>query len=358
MKRTLSAVCARALLVVMAAAIFALQLPLEANAAQISAIIVPEFDRGEGKFTGYKFLEMDYPPGSALANEFAGATERYSFYLNGAENPGAVSGVISAMNRNLNGIASGMQVTSLSLQYTATVKGAEDRVEAALKVDLMPSFSKVIIGGNSTKPNSHFVLDADWRGLQISEPVYVIFQNGTRVDINSPAQALGFRHPQALARIASSESARQLLYSPVLDFGDIGRMDLNKWDSLFDPTKSQVSAAGLSSDVNTGSAKVISVYSLGQCSLKQGCPGDQQSTVNVTVNDIPVTLRLITPQPNAQIQIAGYASVQDLQGAQVFDVSLKDAAPQPNGSFPMQVLLVFGGLMGAIAAFVLIKARR
>src|SRR5205085_5679683 len=127
----------------------------------------------------------------------------------------------------------------------------------------------------------------------------------------------------------------------------------------FDPTNRLIGAnSSITSAQEIGSAKVISVYSLGQCSLKQGCPSQQERFADANVNGISIKLEATTPPPNAQIQVAGYATIKYLGDDQVLAVTLSNAVPQTNELFPLQVLIVLGGMMGGIAVFVLIKARK
>jgi hypothetical protein len=73
-----------------------------------------------------------------------------------------------------------------------------------------------------------------------------------------------------------------------------------------------------------------------------------------------VNVHSATPPPSGQIQIAGYANQQESGG--LWSASVTSEAPAgaqtSSGGFPIQVLLVLGGMMGAIAIFILIKARK
>jgi hypothetical protein len=164
--------------------------------------------------------------------------------------------------------------------------------------------------------------------------------------------------PEFAQALLTDNTAAGIMTSPILDFRDIGRTDLNQWDHLFDPTKSQPSGTVIANPQDMGSAKVISVYSLGECSLKQGCPQPDEKMGQATVEGTSLKLDMTTPQPNAQIQIAGYATIQNLKNAQVLAVTLSGSSVGPNELFPIEVLLVFGGMMGSVAVFVLMKARK
>ena len=335
----------------------------EARAAQIYATLVPEFNNGSGTFSVYKFLEIQYPPGSKLSKEFDGQNERVDLQANYTADRASMDSVMAVINKNMLAGTSSVKATSLDVRYTATVRGAVDRADIAIKIDLIPTFSGILLTGlntsNATASDRPMIVDMDWRGLVIAEPVYLVQQNQSRIDINNAAQALMFHHQNTAKILMLSESANSLLKAPIIDFSSIGKMDLNRWDTLFDPTQRLPGAnASITSDPEIGTARVLSVYSLGQCSLKQGCPQEQEQFADGNVNGVPVKLQMDTPPPNAQIQVAGYATVEGLAGTQVLSVTLSDKIPKPNEFFPIQVLVVLGGMMGGIAVFVLAKARK
>src|SRR5205085_9208577 len=123
--------------------------------------------------------------------------------------------------------------------------------------------------------------------------------------------ALQFSHTQVAQKLLAAEATRQLLEAPLIAFSDIGKVDLNKWDSLFDPTNRLIGAnSSITSAQEIGSAKVISVYSLGQCSLKQGCPSQQERFAEVNVNGISINLDASTSVSNADLQVVGFAIIK------------------------------------------------
>ncbi|MGH9985520.1 MAG: hypothetical protein ACRD8W_16380, partial [Nitrososphaeraceae archaeon] len=74
----------------------------------------------------------------------------------------------------------------------------------------------------------------------------------------------------------------------------------------------------------------------------------------------PVVVSSTTPATSAQITIAGFSNIQK-SGDQEFAVVTQEApsgSVTATGGFPIQVLLVLGGMMGAVAVFVLIKTRK
>jgi hypothetical protein len=134
-------------------------------------------------------------------------------------------------------------------------------------------------------------------------------------------------------------------------------MPMERWHWLFDPTFSQASTGGILGGEDIGRAKVMSVYSLGECSIREGCPPPKESSASASVDGTPVKVEISTPQPNSQIEIAGFTSIEKAGGHEVVRVSMESASlVLPD--FTIIVLLVLGGMMAAIAGIVLLKTRK
>ena len=71
-------------------------------------------------------------------------------------------------------------------------------------------------------------------------------------------------------------------------------------------------------------------------------------------------LHASTPPPSGQIQITGFARTAQAGGGEPAFVSSQAPAgtTTATGGFPIQVLLILGGMMGAVAVFGLLKARK
>ena len=83
---------------------------------------------------------------------------------------------------------------------------------------------------------------------------------------------------------------------------------------------------------------------------------DVEQEAKATIDGTAVNIHTFKSKPSGQIQLAGFAQ---LRGE--FVVVSEDAPQGTNtatGGFPLQVLLILGGMMGAVAVFVLFKARK
>ncbi len=110
----------------------------------------------------------------------------------------------------------------------------------------------------------------------------------------------------------------------------------------------------------TEGAKAVSVYSFGVGSVRKGPPTTKEKDMTVTIDGAEVNVHSQNPPPSGQIQIAGYANHQEREGAEFAIVTAEapEGAQTSTEGFPIQVLLVLGGMMGAIAVFILFKVRK
>jgi hypothetical protein len=101
----------------------------------------------------------------------------------------------------------------------------------------------------------------------------------------------------------------------------------------------------------------MSVYSLGECSIREGCPAPKEGDATVNIDGTPVQVHISTPQANSQIEIAGFTSIEKPGDQEMVRVRM-DSPTLTIPLFTMEVLLVLGGMMGAISFFVLFKSRK
>lgn len=323
----------------------------EAYAAQIDAALIPEFDRAAGSFVGVKFVTITYETGSAMAALFNGRTERIEFSMNGTNATG-MSELIVKANQALIRVQSPVNVTSANLTYTGVLRGGPDRLTLTYSVEFTPTYTGFKLDRNAT---DNILIDINWRGFVISEPVYVNAPERGEINVNQPIGLLQATFPEFADKLVSTE-ARTIMTEPILDFSEIGSMSMERWHVLFDPTFSQVSGNDIFKG-DFGRAKVLSVYSLGECSIREGCPPPKEGDASVNIDGTAVRVHISTPQPNSHIEIAGFTSIETVAGHETIRVSLVDKSPELP-LFTIQVLFVFAGMMAAIAIFVLFRSRK
>lgn len=333
----------------------------QAYASDLQAALVPQLGNAEASFIGVKTLTISYPSGSSLAQELNGKNERIDFELN-ATAGNATNGMdelINALNRALVTAQSPAQVEGAKITYTGILKGGPESTLISYRAEIEPKLQQFVIGSDS----SGDIVDLEWRGIVVQGPVVLTPTQVTaspsdlqisEIDVNNPIGLLQALHPSVAEKLANTD-ASEVLNDPILNFKAFDS-PMNVWHRLFDP----VGAYGGTVGLDTGGAQALSVYSLGESSLREGAYRETEKDVEVTVDGAPVTVHSSTPPPNAQLTIAGYANHQENEGVEFATVTVEApaGAQTSTGGFPIQVLLVLGGLMGAVAVFVLFKARK
>lgn len=321
----------------------------QAYAVQFTVFLSPKMSTTSADLTGVRFITLTYQPGSALSNEFNGKSEHVRFTTN------VPSNVISTINQDIaSEKQSQVRITNATLEYTGDMLGSPNQLLVSYKVDLKPFISNYVLQSSSNGTNA--IIDLSWRSFSVNQPLIVDTSKYGKVNVNAPIGLFQVTHP-AVARQLLNSPAANIMLDPLLNFQTIGAsMDI--WHFLFDPTGSIAGASGLFSQ-QPGS-RAVSVYALGESSLREGAYTEQVQDTSATINGQTVAVHASTPPPSAQIQIAGFSRTQKTNtGGEVAIVSAQapSGTVTATGGFPTQVLLVFGGMMGGIAVFVLFKSR-
>jgi hypothetical protein len=326
----------------------------QAFAVQMSAILVPEIDNAQPVFTAVRFITLKYSPGSPLSNLFNGKNEHVTFTMKGPE--GGISGVISAFNQAIaNEKRSPVRIDNATLSYSADLIGQTDNAMLSYKVDFKPTISKFVLQKNVQQGST--IVDTDWRSIVITDPLVVDAPKYGKISINSPIGLIQAIHPNLVQQFLDSQ-ASIIMKEPLLNFEPLG-VPLDRWHFLFDPTGSVAGAAG-SGYIEQGGAKAVSVYSLGESSFREGTFTEKVADSTATIDGTNVQVHSSTPPVSAQLQIAGFSRIQKSGNTELAFVSTQapEGTATATGGFPLQVLLVLGGMMGAVAIFVLVKARK
>jgi hypothetical protein len=330
----------------------------QAYAADLSAALNPETDISNASYVGVRTLTLQYPAGSSLAQELDGQNRRVEFSLNSTtttgQNDTGMSGLVAALNRALVQAQSPVQASQALVSYSGVLRGGPTSTVISYRVDLEPTLEKYVLQTGEAGQSGR-VVDLEWRGITISEPLVVNAPDVGQININYPIGLLQALYP-TLAQKFESTQAREIMDEPILNFDDFNA-PMGTWHLLFDPVGTYGGSVGLS---GTGGAKALSVYSLGESSLREGTHTIQEKDATATIDGANVNVHAATPPPSGQIQIAGYSNHQESGGSwfAVVTAEAPEGAQTSSGGFPIQVLLVLGGMMGAVAIFVLLKARK
>ena len=321
-----------------------------AHAVQFTALLPPKTNTASPDLTAVRFLTLTYPAGGALSKRFNGKSEHVRFTANATT--GGMDQLVGAFNQAIaTEKHSPVRFSNATLTYTGDVLGSSTQALISYKVDVQPTVANYVLQ-NTTQGT---VIDPSWRSVTVNQPVTIDAPKYGKININAPLGLFEVTDP-TLARELSNSPAASILQAPLLDFQTLGA-SLNNWHFLFDPTGSVAGSSGLFSQ-QPGS-RAVSVYALGESSLREGAYSEQVQDSSATINGETVGVHASTPPPSAQIQIPGFSRVQQSGSNEVFVVTSQAPAgtTTATGGFPIQVLLVFAGMLGAVAIFVLLKSR-
>jgi hypothetical protein len=324
-----------------------------AYANQMTVFLVTESDKADVIFTAIRFITIDYPAGSQLSQQFDGKNERVNFTMNSTED--GMSQLISTINQVLRTEKqSPVQLENATLDYTASLRGEADRVALAYKLVLNSNISRFVLEANTEQGT---IVDLDWRGLVLNQSIILDTKEYGMIDVNYPIGLLQVTYPEFAQKILNSPVA-EIMNDPLFNFEEIGT-PMDRWHFLFDPTGSQAGAAG-AGYIEEGQSKVVSIYSLGESSFREGTHSAVEKEGVATIDGTQVSVHASTPPPSGQIQLTGFARTAQAGGGELAFVTSQAPAgtTTATGGFPIQVLLILGGMMGAVAVFVLLKARK
>lgn len=326
----------------------------QAYAADMQAFLVPSRNSTTASFIGVKTVTLNYPQGSSIAQELNGETRRISFTLNGTagqQDSAGVSEAINVINSALLEAKSPAQASSATISYTAVFRGDASRATISYKTEIKPVLENYLLEDQGSSQ----IIDLEWRGITIDEPIVLNAPDIGEINVNHPSGLFQALYPNVATKLLNTD-ARQVLVDPILNFEEFDT-SLSSWHVLFDPVGAYGGSVGLQ---GTEGAQVLSVYSLGESSLREGTHESVEKDASVSIDGANVRVHSTTPPPNGQMTIAGYSAVQESGGSEFAVVTLEAPAgvQTSTGGFPIQVLLVFGGMMGAIAIFILFKARK
>ncbi len=321
--------------------------------SQMEVFLLPERDAADPIFTSIRFVTLQYEPGSELAKVLNGTNERITFTLN-STTPGMAELQKIVNEAILKEKKSPIQLNNSKLDYTAQIRGDEDRAQISYKIKFAPHITEYVLPSNTTNK----VVDLDWRGVVVQGPLTVTVPKYGEFDVNYPIGPVKALYPEVAQKLESLEESKNIFDTPLLDYEEIG-FPMDRWHFLFDPTGSQASAAG-SGYAEEGESKVVSVFSLGESSFREGTHAAKESSASTTIDGSKVSIKSSDPPPSAQIQIGGFAQIKKINNAEIAVVSPTgpSGTAAATGGFPIQVLLILGGMMGAVAILVLIKARK
>jgi len=312
-----------------------------ASAAQLDAAILFEEDTIEPSFEFLRVIYIEYPNDGNIADSLRGIKQEISFNAD-TSTPG-VKKLVAQLNQNLMSAPSNTIVTDSKIHYQAILQGNENYAVVEYKLQLLPTITNHIVSQDSQKS----VIDANWRGISLSEPIQIQTKYG-EFDINNPKSALEIMIPN----VAKSLHDVSILELPLIDASGIMDLPLHKWNSLFDNTAIIPGAI----EYKYSGKNVITHYSMGECSIDVG-PCDDRKWIEDIELDKKYTIRIIESRDDATIALEGYVDTTKIDGIDVFQTNLKSPVTQKpdTDEFPATVMYGMAGLaaVGAVVMFVI-----
>jgi hypothetical protein len=329
---------------------------IPAFAVQLDTILIPKRDRAEAVYRSVTIVYIEYPDGGKIKSELENVTDQLAFTAD--KNTPGVQVLIDKISENLvKERKSPVRVEDVKIDYRTTLKGVSDRatLEHVLKLDVL--VTNFVLNPGAGSEGS--LIDLNWRGFNIDDPITVTTEQYGDVEINFPSGYLYARQPEVIKMLENSE-ATKILDQPTIDFREFVDLTLDKWHWSFDPTGSiQESERWGFTEVE--GANVITFFALGEGSIREGIYREKFSEVDVAIDGDQYVVRNTAPPSSASIQILGYAdpSIQGTdEGAIVYENVPEGAGKSYAGGFPITVLVVLGGMLGAVAGFVLWRANK
>ncbi len=304
------------------------------NATSLDTILSPELNEADVRYESLQILNIKYPSGSNIGSQLEGQNLVIEFTVDSSD-PG-IQMLMKDMNAYLlRERGSTVTVSDLVIHYKGVLVGLKDSAALTHKVGVEMTIAGYVIGDMSNGELGKLV-DLNWRTFIMDQRVEVQTENWGPIDINRPSGFIYATIP-LLMEALSYDGTLSLLNKPALDFSQFA-IPVEEW-------KWQV-------DSNEQITVVTTQGGLGV--------DPKPTRYNVPFNDEqgkPHELSLTIPPPSGTIQILGFAEAfadGPSEGAIVYEYPTNP----PTNPFALQLLVVMGGLMGAIAIVVLLKARR
>lgn len=312
-----------------------------ASAAQLDAAILANENTIKPTFEFLRVIYIEYPNDGEIADTLRGQKQTISFDANTATS--GMNEFIAQLNENLQSVPSNAVITDAKIKYQATLQGNQNNAVIEYKLQVIPTIQNHVLSQEAEKS----IVDANWRGISVSNPVLIQTEYG-QFDINNPRSAMDVMIPD----VSEQLSGVSIVSIPLIDAGGIMNLPLHKWHSLFDNTAIMVDA-----DKYKFTGKyVITHYSMGECNIGIGTCEDRNWVEDINL-DKKYTVRIIESRDDATIAIEGYADSSKVDGVDVFHTNLKSLVNQSpeETEFPVTIMYGMAGLaaVGAVAMLVI-----
>jgi hypothetical protein len=356
--------------VVFASVVFILVLSIafqsNAYAVTMQTVLNPDSNIARVSYEELHVATLNFPASSHLAKLLSSPQKLVvvaSTNDTRKDNQQSMQNLLASINNEFRKHNSIVNAKSASLRITTEVKPFSTTSSLLSQQVLM-----TIDIDNYVIPNqqdsSHKYLDFNWRAFTVSDPLRITYiDNSTNTEKTVEANILsdamegvvpGFR--DALVQSGATPKDIAFLQRPILDFDKLS-LSMDKWYVLFDPTASLRETEGYGFVGEANSAKVVTIYSLGEGSIREGAHDDTIYNTSFGPGK-EYSMEFKIPAPNSRIDVLGYSNMHSSGGQDTAVISDKnEGGSSYAGNFPFVVLGSLGGIMAAVVSFVLLKSR-
>ena len=276
---------------------------------------------------------IDYPNGGEIKNLLNGKNTSMTFHLSPSD-PIKQSLVKNLNSEIIGDLKSAANISDVDITYYAILYTIDTEAHIDYKITFVPTVSNYVL--RKATGDSAAILDTQWRGLTIQNPVLVNITNYGQFDINSPIDFIKKQFPDLYSKIQGS-NAENLFEIPLMSSNDLMSDPISKWQHLFDPAYTLIETNALG---YRGQKITISTYATGESNISEGLmlPTVKNSDLKADM-DYPVSYT--ERASSASMQIDGYVAVTDINGIEYFGSSPQ--APQGSvinstGNYSAQVI--------------------
>ncbi|HJT47434.1 MAG TPA: hypothetical protein VJ729_04570 [Nitrososphaeraceae archaeon] len=341
-------------------------------AVTLTAVINPNQDSTQATYEELHTVLVNYPQGSEIASllkKNVGTIQITSTSLpteNNKINQAAMQNLVTNINQALSTSHSLTRATWATIKFIGDIRSysaTQSIVDQRTLVDI--GLEKYMLPNN--QDTEHKFVDFNWRDFTVYRPLVLSYtdnKTGTNktMNVNYMSGLLNSLIPgfmDAFKRAGATAQAISLLERPVLDYSKLST-SMDRWYVLFDPAASLVETQGYGYKGEENGARVDTIYSLGEGSLREGVHEETTQSYSFGGGANAYSLILTVPPPNARIDVLGYSKMTvSPNGDSVAVISKQnEGGSSYAGNFPLVVLASLGGVMGGITGFVLIKGRK
>lgn len=275
--------------------------------------------------------------------------------------------LLTRINSQFEQMKSVVRASEINLTYILDTRQISDtQTTIAQRINIYLQLEGYVIQNNNDA--NHKYVDLNWRDFKIVEPVSLQIPNNitktlSKIDINHMLSTLYLLNPNFKTELRidnpsplSSSSNYTTMNSPLLDFSKLS-LPMDKWYVLFDPAASLAETAGYKFRGEENGARAVTIYSLGEGSIREGKHEDSVYDAKYGTNG-QYSSELTIPAPNARIDILGYSKMSTNNGDDTAIISkTNEGGSSYAGNFPFVVLGGFGAIIGVVVVVVLVKSR-